>query len=69
MTDIRAFDYDAALRRLIELRYSARDDDDDADDGLSEEERRLERDIYNFVLGSPTRAARRTPPPVTTKER
>lgn len=69
MTDVRAFDYDAALRRLIELRYSARDDDDDADDGLSEEERRLERDIYNFVLGSPTRTARRTPPPVTTKER
>ena len=69
MSDVRAFDYDAALRRLIELRYSARDDDDDANDGLSEEERRLERDIYNFVLRSTTRATRRPAPPATTKAR
>jgi hypothetical protein len=59
MPDLRAFDYDAALRRLIELRYSARDDDPAASDRLHEEERRLERDIYKFVLG--TSVAERRP--------
>lgn len=50
MPDVRDFDYDAALRRLIELRFSARK----RDPRMSEEERRLERDIYDYVLGTAT---------------
>ena len=48
MPEVRDFNYDAALRRLIELRFSARKHDP----RMTDEERRLERDIYNYVLGT-----------------
>lgn len=40
----RAFNYDAALRRLVDLRYRAREDA-----SVRSEIRRLERQIYEHV--------------------
>ncbi|HZD24897.1 MAG TPA: hypothetical protein VE631_01455 [Alphaproteobacteria bacterium] len=47
------FDYDAALRRLMELRFAARSRPDHE---VGEEARRLERQIYRYAMSCRPRA-------------